>query len=297
MISEIIVIAVTWKNTFQGWRVASRGAIDASTLTVILRDGTIYFIFLLILNILEVVTAAPLVSESVFGGYVTLFLIPMACILISRFLLNLRRISASGREMRSQRSPSTFTSRADWQTLEFASQFVGNMGALLDYADAGGDDIEEPTAETVTAAPTQETPPIVDLLRFISSSTSLSFSLILHVSQSIAHAVSAPLITLIATLYPILLYIFSPVLVFAEVALDAFVRTPYAILTGVFAALYPLYVFIGASCICAACVGLGARICAKAIRRMLFSSPRSTAPAPPPAKPRKRVSIKEEKRR
>lgn len=55
------------------------------------------------------------------------------------------------------------------------------------------------------------------------------------------------------------LYIFAPVIVFAQVLLDIFVFTPYGLAVYFVDAMYPVYVFCGVACITGVIIGGFAR--------------------------------------
>ncbi|EED78104.1 predicted protein [Postia placenta Mad-698-R] len=142
------------------------------------------------------------------------------------------------------------------------------------------------THTVVSAQAQPNSPPIVALLRVVSSWSTIVLSSVLRAVASLARAGAIPLSALAIALYYALLYVLAPAIVFCDIVLDVFVRTPYAIVTSVLANVYPLYVFVGASCICAACIGLAARMCTNVVKSALFPPTRPAGPAP--AKMRKR---------
>ncbi|KAH9841797.1 uncharacterized protein C8Q71DRAFT_348888 [Rhodofomes roseus] len=149
---------------------------------------------------------------------------------------------------------------------------------------------------TSTASPNpadSTSPPIVELLRFASSLLSVLAAL---TRRSFSYVVSKPLWTTLAIAYRPLSYLLAPLFVFVNVLLNAFILTPYAVVRAIAVDVYPIYVFVGASLLCAACVGLGARLWVQAIRSTIYGPRPTSHEAYPPAKPRKRVSIKEEER-
>jgi hypothetical protein len=58
----------------------------------------------------------------------------------------------------------------------------------------------------------------------------------------------------------VFLYIFSPIIVFVEIALDSLFITPYNIAVYLFDALQPVYVFFGLACLCGALIGITGRV-------------------------------------
>jgi len=93
--------------------------------SVILRDGTAYFLLLLLLNIIQIVVAVTDVGENAIAYFVS----PLTSILISRFLLNLREVSYSAQDLRTAEPSLILTSHLS--DIHFASNVVGNLGAPL----------------------------------------------------------------------------------------------------------------------------------------------------------------------
>ncbi|KAH9952008.1 hypothetical protein B0H21DRAFT_817751 [Amylocystis lapponica] len=151
-------------------------------------------------------------------------------------------------------------------------------------------------ATVVPSPPAAADPPIVDILRFLFNSSGIALSLLSRLSLFLAAVLATPL----AALYHPLLYALSPILVFLRLVLDTFVLWPYALLALVFHNLYPFYVFLGVSCICALSVGTGSRIIVRLTIRALSSRQRppsaaaKSASAPP--KPHRAAIVQDGKK-
>lgn len=87
IVSDLLVITVTWWRTYALKREADRLHMRASLATLLLRDGTVYFAAILVLNVVHAVV----VFYDGNVDYVSIFLSPIPALLTSRFLLNLRR--------------------------------------------------------------------------------------------------------------------------------------------------------------------------------------------------------------
>ncbi|KAI0915852.1 hypothetical protein AcV5_009935 [Taiwanofungus camphoratus] len=148
-------------------------------------------------------------------------------------------------------------------------------------------------AASTTVPVTSTRPPIVEILRVLSTFASFVVSSVTAFSLAFARALAAPL----TALYHLLQYVLAPVTLFCHIVIDTFVRTPYSLLVSILQNLYPIYVFIGVTCITAAFVGLGARIVAQTIQHALCPvSPRGSADTESAlSKARRRVSIKEDR--
>ncbi|OBZ73411.1 hypothetical protein A0H81_07277 [Grifola frondosa] len=115
-------------KTFGIKRAASEVHMKASITTLLLRDGTVYFVTLFLFNLTEVVLAR--YTQSV--GYITPLIQIATSILISRFMLNLRALS------RSRNENETMPSLPRFSNLQIASQIAGNMGAQLEHGQEVG---------------------------------------------------------------------------------------------------------------------------------------------------------------
>ncbi|OCH95068.1 hypothetical protein OBBRIDRAFT_831176 [Obba rivulosa] len=116
--------------------------IDSPLTSALLRDGTAYFLLLLLLNILQILGNATLVFIYV-GNYLSP---PLYSLVITHFLLSLRQVNWSSTDtvtdgmlpsfVRSQRDEPQSTSLHS--SIRFAS-FVDNMGEILVHDRAGVD--------------------------------------------------------------------------------------------------------------------------------------------------------------
>lgn len=98
-----------------------------TTVTLLLRDGTFYFIVLLVINVLHLTLSL----TNVFSD-VTYFSTAMSSVIVSRFLLNLRQVHMEDNYPDEQ--PSFVGSTSRISDVRFASTVVGNLGAPLDYS-------------------------------------------------------------------------------------------------------------------------------------------------------------------
>ena len=99
--------------------------------------------------------------------------------------------------------------------------------------------MSEPTG---TVSQATSSPPIVEIARFVGQALQKSYGLASRIAITIVRSLIAP----ITLLYHPVSYLLAPVTVLAQVLLDLFVFTPYAIALSVVRNVYPLYVFVGA---------------------------------------------------
>ncbi|GBE88878.1 hypothetical protein SCP_1402860 [Sparassis crispa] len=123
--ADLVVLFVTWSSTYRIKREADRVNMEASLSTLLLRDGTIYFVLLVLLNIAHMTCYLLSVWLDV-----SFFVNSFSAVIISRFLLNLRQINQPDDNEVDNPRPSFVASHAS--NLGFAS-FVGNMGEQLDF--------------------------------------------------------------------------------------------------------------------------------------------------------------------
>ncbi|KZT08826.1 uncharacterized protein LAESUDRAFT_757525 [Laetiporus sulphureus 93-53] len=121
-------------------------------------QGTLYFMALLLLNVLDIVikifyenSQASLPKKTEWplyklkckqnpAAYVTVFLPPISSILISRFILNLRQVSLGSMDLNT-------TSPSSRNTLDFRSRLVGNFGAEVQHTSLVFENVEDDTED------------------------------------------------------------------------------------------------------------------------------------------------------
>jgi len=132
IVADLILLSVTCFQTFALKR-RSHGGVRTPLIDTLLRDGTAYFLLLLVLN---VVLAVENVASSGVSTVSALFLTPLLSIITSHFLLNLRQVAYGSEDgmSDSERQSTTYC-----RGLKF-THFLGNMGEDLD----DGLDSEDP---------------------------------------------------------------------------------------------------------------------------------------------------------
>ncbi|KAH9919350.1 hypothetical protein B0H21DRAFT_713016 [Amylocystis lapponica] len=124
IVEDALVLVLTWIKTYGIKRIASQMHVKATLTTMLLRDGTVYFATLLILNVVSLIVLKSSVEINPVPNFIDAF----TCILISRFILNLR-------EAFSINADDTFRTQFSSQLSvpQFASRFLGNLGAPLEH--------------------------------------------------------------------------------------------------------------------------------------------------------------------
>ncbi|OCH91589.1 hypothetical protein OBBRIDRAFT_792065 [Obba rivulosa] len=131
--ADVIILLTTWLKTYSIQKHATRANMKSPLATILLVDGTAYFLLLLALNIMDIIGFV----LGIFIWTVGAFTIPLSAVIISHFLLNLRRLSyePEGSGLDSHRFSSGSINRG---SIRFAP-FVDNMGELVDQGDNPSD--------------------------------------------------------------------------------------------------------------------------------------------------------------
>ncbi|OCH91458.1 hypothetical protein OBBRIDRAFT_526138 [Obba rivulosa] len=129
MSADGLVLLVTWANTYRTVRIAWRNNIRSPLGATLLRDGTLYFVLLLMLNVITIMRNITSIFAFTLSGFST----PYFSMAISHFLLNLRRV-ASNPPALDPILESSISSRSPGQrtSLRFRS-FVDNIGEDLNH--------------------------------------------------------------------------------------------------------------------------------------------------------------------
>ncbi|KAI0335556.1 hypothetical protein GY45DRAFT_809576 [Cubamyces sp. BRFM 1775] len=86
--ADVLVLLITWWKTYDIRKLAAQTDVKVSLTSLILRDGTIYFLVLLYMNTIHIV-----LSLTGRFTFTITFEEPLTTILVSRFLLNLREVN------------------------------------------------------------------------------------------------------------------------------------------------------------------------------------------------------------
>ncbi|OCH90118.1 hypothetical protein OBBRIDRAFT_624304 [Obba rivulosa] len=123
--ADLLVLVVTWSKTYGILRDTRLSKMRPSIAIMLLRDGTLYFLLLLTLNILNIAGF----SSHFFDSAIALFGTPLSSMIISHFLLNLRQAANAPQDDNLDTlNPSFIRSRTS--SIKFGA-FVDNMGADL----------------------------------------------------------------------------------------------------------------------------------------------------------------------
>ncbi|KAI0938077.1 hypothetical protein AcV7_003367 [Taiwanofungus camphoratus] len=134
VISDMIVLVVTWYHTYTVYKSAKAANMKTSLGAIILRDGTFYFITLLLLNVIQMIIEILLYNskQNIGASYIIYFVPPIASIFISHFIINLRQFQyGSSEATQVEQSSHWQTSQDQAASLHFTARIVDNMGAPL----------------------------------------------------------------------------------------------------------------------------------------------------------------------
>ncbi|KAH9917156.1 EAP30/Vps36 family-domain-containing protein [Epithele typhae] len=124
--TDLLVVVLTWLKTYEIRRLSYRLHFKTSLSTLLLRDGTLYFGILLILNVIDIILNS---NESLYNPLPP-FIEAVTCILISRFMLNLRQTAQEMDE------GTTTVALSQFSSIQIASGLAGDMGAPLSHGTA-----------------------------------------------------------------------------------------------------------------------------------------------------------------
>ncbi|KAI0723887.1 hypothetical protein C8T65DRAFT_627788 [Cerioporus squamosus] len=140
ILSDMLVLSVTWRKTYGIVRLASKHSVNSSfsVTTVLLRDGSAYFAIWTILNTIHIVGTYVQAVE-----YITIFTDAVTSILVSRFILNLR--DAASCTAHDQHLDSLYPFDESWcPAPNSMSSFLGPLGAPLDHSSGTVPDDDKP---------------------------------------------------------------------------------------------------------------------------------------------------------
>ncbi|KAH9888010.1 EAP30/Vps36 family-domain-containing protein, partial [Cubamyces lactineus] len=129
--TDLLVLILTWVKTYHIKKLASILETEASFATLILRDGSLYLGAMLVLNVIDLV----ILRSDVLFDPLPVFIDVFTCILISRFMLNLRQIAGRGNDLP---SASQLQATSRFSSVWFSPDIIGDLGASLSYAGFGG---------------------------------------------------------------------------------------------------------------------------------------------------------------
>ncbi|CCM06021.1 uncharacterized protein FIBRA_08265 [Fibroporia radiculosa] len=143
--SDAIVLILTWLKTAEIQRAFSSAHVKGGSISsLIQRDGTVYFLTLLVLNVVNLIA----IKFQDYGCIPALTEV-LSSILISRFLLNLRGVYLSDSELQEDAINKLSTNRdlgtSQLSSLRFSYSIAGNLGAPLNdllsdaYFDGGSE--------------------------------------------------------------------------------------------------------------------------------------------------------------
>ncbi|EPS93651.1 hypothetical protein FOMPIDRAFT_93217 [Fomitopsis schrenkii] len=131
--ANLIVLVVTWRNTYRIYKLTRKTKLSAPLSVVLLRDGSLYFGLLLILNVLNIVFHYVDLSQGV-SYFVALF----TNMTVSHFFLNLRAASVSHDD-----SPSDASSTRSRFGFQPPQGVRSSRGSLFFARDVSVDDAED----------------------------------------------------------------------------------------------------------------------------------------------------------
>ncbi|KAI0351291.1 hypothetical protein OH77DRAFT_1411325, partial [Trametes cingulata] len=152
--ADIIVVVLTWRYTLRGGGIRGATRVAAPSLArVLFLDGTIYFLLIGTMNLLQLILTLVSVSSQLESRLTATSLLSLAAILICRFLLSLQSANLQALDVRAGdgTTPEANEEFTAGGSLHFASRVVGSMAGSLAVGRETSlfdDDIDENGTET-----------------------------------------------------------------------------------------------------------------------------------------------------
>ncbi|KAL1942315.1 hypothetical protein VTO73DRAFT_6379 [Trametes versicolor] len=153
IVADMLVVITTWLTWRRSMSSAAVGATVPTLSNVLMKNGTIYFIVVIICNVLHLTLS--LISITIpftEVSYVVKLTDPLTAILVCRFLLALQHANQAALDRDTLRTTHFLGERTGQDTLRFASAVIGSIGESLEgleVDDPAGDDNVEHAKETV----------------------------------------------------------------------------------------------------------------------------------------------------
>ncbi|RDX46707.1 hypothetical protein OH76DRAFT_1420098 [Lentinus brumalis] len=127
---DFLILLFTLMKTAKVRKAALSLDVHPSLMVLLLRDGTTYFLLLLVMNLAQIVVAAEVLGNN----FIAFFISPLTSILITRFLLNLRQLahtSASAPQFSDSEASRSAIISTQFPSMHLSFDILGNMGAPL----------------------------------------------------------------------------------------------------------------------------------------------------------------------
>ncbi|KAJ3483238.1 hypothetical protein NLI96_g6457 [Meripilus lineatus] len=137
IVLHLFIMALTWVKTYGIKQDARKAGFEASLVTLLIRDGTLYFGGHLLINIIGIIINYTIPGDgelSPLSSYSYTF----SSILFTRFILNLRLVDNDSKSI---------DTTLHYSSINFATSFAGNMGAPLE---SNSEDTEDRLVFTVS---------------------------------------------------------------------------------------------------------------------------------------------------
>ncbi|RPD66214.1 hypothetical protein L227DRAFT_570117 [Lentinus tigrinus ALCF2SS1-6] len=136
ILSDALVIIITWVKTWGTMRAARKLHVQMSFTSLILKEGVLYFVIMLSLNIVQIIFDFQLIGTF---GFIVPFLNVITPILISRFFLDLDDLNVQEASGQSRLSASRLQSSRAQSTMRFVTPSSTDSDHMRPSLVYGGD--------------------------------------------------------------------------------------------------------------------------------------------------------------
>ncbi|KAI0711554.1 hypothetical protein C8Q76DRAFT_785329 [Earliella scabrosa] len=140
---DFLILLFTLMKTAQVRKAALSLDLHPSIMTLLLRDGTAYFLLLFVMNIGQIIVASQVPGTN----WIAFFASPLTSILITRFLLNLRQVARVADRLSPSGETSSPVISTQFPSVQLSTGLLGNLGAPLRSAYDSTDDHTEADGE------------------------------------------------------------------------------------------------------------------------------------------------------
>jgi len=131
LLSDALLLVLTWAKTYSIWRESTRIGLLSPVPTLLLRDGTTYFVLIFMVQVLAIISAT-IGSNFVLFDVWSYFAQVFNVIFLSHFILSLRGVYVQDHDEIG--ISTTINQEVSDVRFQVASRIVGNLGAPLDIA-------------------------------------------------------------------------------------------------------------------------------------------------------------------
>ncbi|PIL32850.1 hypothetical protein GSI_04967 [Ganoderma sinense ZZ0214-1] len=134
LLAELLVVGITWWYTYQSYRIRQGVELGKTVSSLLLYNGSMYFLFLAIMFILDIVFGTPgmvPVKVRYVGTYLDTFIDPATSLLTCHFMLSLRQFDSTVASTTDSRLGPQLREHVASTVLQFGAQPSNNLPSAI----------------------------------------------------------------------------------------------------------------------------------------------------------------------